>query len=42
MTAMNDAQQIFAVFYAIFWGGVFSVSARWKPFNFGLIFDKDV
>lgn len=39
---MNDAQQIFAVFYAIFWGGVFSVSARWKPFNFGAIFDKEV
>jgi hypothetical protein len=39
---MNDAQTIFAVFYAIFWGAVFSVSSRWKPFNFGLIFDKEV
>jgi len=42
MTTMNDAQQIFAVFYAIFWGAIFSVSSRWKAFNFGLIFDKEV
>lgn len=42
MTTMNDAQTIFTVFYAIFWGAVFSVSSRWKPFNFGLIFDKEV
>lgn len=39
---MNDAQQIYAVFYAIFWGAVFNVLGRWKPFNFGLIFDKEV
>jgi hypothetical protein len=42
MKEMNIPQQIFCVFYAIFWGAVFSVSARWKHFNFGLIFDKDV
>jgi hypothetical protein len=41
LAAMNDAQTIFAVFYAIFWGGVFSVLSRWKPFNHGLIFNKD-
>jgi len=39
---MNDAQQIFAIFYAIFWGAVHSVLGRWKPFNFGLTFDKQV
>jgi hypothetical protein len=42
LTTMNDAQTIFSVFYAIFWGAIFSVSARWKAFNFGAIFDKGV
>ncbi len=37
---MNDSQQIYAVFYAIFWGGIFNVLSRWKPFNFGLISHK--
>lgn len=39
---MNDAQQIFAIFYAIFWGSQFNVIPRWKPFNFGLLFDNEV
>jgi len=37
---MNTPQEIFGIFYAIFWGAVFSVSSRWKAFNLGLIFDK--
>lgn len=39
---MNDYQQIFVVFFAIFWGAIFNVLARWKPYNFGLIFDREV
>lgn len=42
VTTMNDAQQIYSVFYAIFWGASFNVLPRWKPFNFGLIFNKKV
>jgi hypothetical protein len=30
---MNIPQEIFCVFYAIFWGAVFNVLARWKPFK---------
>jgi len=41
LTQLNIAQTIFSVFYAIFWGAVFSVSGRWKHFNFGLIFDNE-
>jgi hypothetical protein len=42
LTTMNDAQTIFAVFYAIFWGSQFNVIPRWKPFNFGILFDKEI
>jgi hypothetical protein len=31
-------QTIFLVFYAIFWGGIFNVQARWKAFHWPLIF----
>ena len=35
---MNISQQIFTIFFAIFWGFLGSVVNRWKPFNFPLIF----
>ncbi|MBC8870463.1 MAG: hypothetical protein H8E44_13660 [Planctomycetes bacterium] len=34
---MNDAQQIFMVFFAIFWGTVASVQGPWKQFNYSHI-----
>jgi len=30
---MNTTQTIFVVFFAIFWGAVFSVQGRWKMFQ---------
>jgi hypothetical protein len=34
----NGLQTVFLVFYAIFWGGIFNVQARWKAFHWPLIF----
>lgn len=33
---MNDLQQLFTVFFAIFWGATASVQGRWKMFNYPL------
>ena len=33
---MNEFQQIFTVFFAIFWGATASVQGRWKMFNYPL------
>jgi hypothetical protein len=35
---MKDAQNIFFLFYAIFWGAIFNVQARWKAFQWPLLF----
>jgi hypothetical protein len=37
---MNESQQVFVVFYAIFWGAIANVQPRWKPFQVPLIFSK--
>lgn len=34
----NGVQAIFLVFYAIFWGAIFSVQPRWKAFHWPLFF----
>ncbi len=34
---MNEAQTVFTVFYAIFWGTVANAQPRWKAFNLPLI-----
>ena len=36
---MNESQQTFLVFYAIFWGMVANVQPKWKAFQLPLIFD---
>lgn len=33
MESMTISQSIFVVFYAIFWGAIFSVQGRWKMFQ---------
>jgi len=33
---MTPTQQVFVVFFAIFWGGIFNVLGRWKMFNWPL------
>src|SRR6266852_5259407 len=35
---MTFTQQIFMVFYAIFWGTVASAQTRWKAFHWPLLF----
>lgn len=35
---MNDTQNVFIVFYAIFWGMVANVQPRWKAFQLPLVF----
>lgn len=39
---MTTTQQVFVVFFAIFWGGVFNVLARWKMFNWPLLSYRQV
>lgn len=36
--ALNVPQQLFAIFFAIFWGTSSNVWPRWKPFQWPLIF----
>lgn len=36
MDKLNDPQTVFMVFYAIFWGAIFGVLPRWKPFQWPL------
>ena len=36
---MNEVQQTFTVFFAIFWGAIFNVLPKWKPFPFPVLVD---
>jgi hypothetical protein len=35
-TGLNLSQNVFVVFYAIFWGAIFNVQSRWKSFQLPL------
>lgn len=34
---MNEFQQVFTVFFAIFWGATFNVQPKWKPFPYPVL-----